>query len=113
MTTKEKVIRQSQEILTKKINKIRNIVFGNHLSKMFEVEKNAIETAKKMIKEGKDATKYLEEKCKERDRLYSLAKQSCNSIKLTTQLVELESELHDLDNELYHIEFTKKTQNYN
>ena len=111
MTTKEKVIRQSQKILTRKIDKIRNIVFGNHVSKMFEVEKDAIETAKKMLKEGKDVTKYLEKKCKERDRLYRLAKQSCNSIKLTNQLVESERELHDLDNELYYIERTKKTHN--
>jgi len=74
---------------------------------MIEVEKSAIETAKKMVKEGKDATKYLDEKCKERDRLYKLAKQSCNSVRLTDQLVKLEYELQELNNELWYIERKK------
>ena len=108
MSTKEKVIRKSQGIISKRINEIKHIVFEHHLSKMLEVEKDAIETAKKMIKDGKDATQYLNEKSKERDRLHKLAKQSCNSSKLIDQLVQLKSELKDLNNELWAIERAKK-----
>ena len=111
MNIKEKVIRESIKNTIQEIDKIKYIVYGNHATKMLEVEKNAIETAKKMIKDGKDATHYLNEKIKERDQLYKLAKQSCNSSKLIDELVKLEIELQDLNNELWYIEQTKKTHN--
>jgi len=103
MTIKEKVIRKSIKIAEERIEEIKIIIYGNHLSNAMRLEIDTIETAKRMYGEGKDPIRFLQEKSREREKLLDLTKQSLNSINLINELVELDMELSDLRQELFFI----------
>jgi len=108
MTTKEKVIRESIERNTKRLNKIKTLLEANPLSRICELRMEA----KKLLDENQgiekrtsnDFVAKIDKLAKEEKKMFALAKKQKDSAKLIDEQVKLEMELSDLNNELYFIE---------
>ena len=101
MTTKEKVINESLKRVSSEIGKIDEILNATPLNDIIKLEKEAIETAKKMVAGSREVLEYLNNKQKEKDELLILAEKQKNSSLLIDRKVNLEREKADLINELY------------
>jgi len=108
MTTKEKVIKESIERNTKRLNEIKTLLEANPLSRICELRMEA----KKLLDENKgiekrtssDFVAKIDKLAKEEKKMFALAKKQQNSSNLIDEQVKLEMELGDLNNELYFIE---------
>ena len=103
MKIKEKIILQSIKEVTNEISKIDHILKATPLIDIIKIERETIETVKKMRSGSKDALAYLETNIKKRNALFRLAKKQKNSIALIEQKAKLSIELCDLNNELWRI----------
>lgn len=108
MTTKEKVIKESIERNTKRLNEIKTLLEANPLSRICELRMEA----KKLLDENQGVEKRTSNKfvakidklAREEKKMFALAKKQQNSAQLIDEQVKLEMELGDLNNELYFIE---------
>lgn len=104
MKIKEKIIKETQARIEKRLVKIKGILDANPLSEICELRIKALEI---MIEHKGDYNKIGEligPMAKEEKRLFALAKkQSKDSMKLIDEQVKLKNELYDLSNELYQI----------
>jgi hypothetical protein len=103
MTTKEKVILESRDRITKEIASIDEILDANVILEFIRNRKRAeqmIISGEWKTKEGMETLEKLE---KEEKRLITLAGKQLDSSEMISRKVKLQSELSDLNNELYHI----------
>lgn len=114
MTTKEKVIKESIDRNTKRLNEICSLLDANPLSRVIEIRTEA----KKLFEENKGIEKRtssefvtkIDKLANEEKRMFELAEKQQDSIKLIDEKVKIEMELSDLNKELYYIEF-KQSRN--
>lgn len=107
MKIKERIIRQALTEAVTEIGKIDHILSATPITDIIKLQRDSIDTAKKM-KPGLGVVKYLEKQMKKEKALFRLAKKQENSIALIDRKVELMSELYELKNELFYIERTSE-----
>ena len=111
MTTKEKIVRQSIEAVTKEIAEIQALFDANPLVEIIEVRKAAQALLNDYQPSERIKPEFMEKLgalVKREKELFAIADKRQDTLKLIDRQVELEIELGDLNNELYSIEWKKE-----
>ncbi len=112
MTTKEKIILQSIEVIEKRISEIDKIIAFNPATELNKIHKEAIVLLEKYKtfeeRTSKSYVAQFSKFAKREKQINKFAKKHKSTVGLFDEKAKLESELSDLRMELYYIEQDKK-----
>ena len=103
MTIKEKVIRQSIKKAEEEISGIDQVLNAFPVGDLIRLERETIETAKRMDAGSKEVLSYLNSQTKKRDALLQLVEKRKDSVSLIERKVKISMELGELKGELWMI----------
>lgn len=106
MTTKEKILNESIEIVSKRIAEIKSIIDANPLSDICRLRiegQQLLDENKGNQRLSKEFGDKISAMAKKEKQLFALAKKQKNTVKLIDELVKLESELSEYESELWNM----------